>query len=151
MKVEDFLKQANVAFKKVRHGEAFTAQEVAARAHVPGDRLAKVVVVRAGEDYALAVCSATRVIDLDMLSKVIGEKVRLANEGEMEEILSDTELGAEAPFGSLYGLPTYVDESLSHNDSIVFQAGTHEDTIEASFADYRRAAKPMMADFTRHV
>lgn len=151
MKVEELLTEAHVPFEKKHHAEAFTAQEVAARAHVSGDLLAKVVVVRAGGDYALAVCPATHVVDLEMLSATIGEKARLANEGEMEDIFSDAQLGAEPPFGSLYGMPTYVDESLARHERIVFQAGTHEDTIEMSFADYRKLARPVVGSFTHHV
>ena len=151
MDIEEFLRQAKIPYEKKHHPAAYTAQEVAASAHVPGDMLAKTVVVRAGDGYALAVCPATHLVDLKKLSKVVGAEVRLANEGEMENLFEDAELGAAPPFGNLYGLATYVDESLSESKHIVFQAGTHEDTIKVSYEDYRKAVEPKVADFTGHV
>ena len=151
MKIEEFLRQAKIPYEKKHHPEAYTAQEVAASAHVPGDTMAKTVVVRVGEGYALAVCPATHLLDIKKLSKVVGAEVRLANEGEMENLFEDTELGAEPPFGNLYGLATYVDKSLAGQDSIVFQAGTHQDTISIAYDDYKKAVEPKVADFTQHV
>lgn len=151
MTIEKFLRKEKIAYSKTHHPEAFTAQEVAARAHVPGDQLAKVVVVKSGEKYALAVCPATHRVDLKKLSKVVGGDARLANEGEMEGLFADTQLGAEPPFGNLYDLATYVDQSLAANEEIVFQAGTHEDTIKMSYADYKKAAEPTEGEFTTHV
>jgi len=151
MEIEEFLRQAKIPYEKKHHPAAYTAQEVAASAHVPGDMLAKTVVVRVGDGYALAVCPATHLVDLKKLSRVVGAEVRLANEGEMESLFEDAELGAAPPFGNLYGLATYVDESLSQCKHIVFQAGTHEDTIKVSYEDYKKAVEPEIADFTSHV
>ncbi len=151
MRIEEFLKKSNVPYDKKHHPKAYTAQEVAASAHVPGDMLAKTVVVKAGNDYLLAVCPATHLVDLKKLAKVVGTDVRLANESEMQGLFEETEIGAEPPFGNLYGLPTYVDISLAECSDIVFQAGTHEDTIRISFEDYKRTAEPQMADFASHV
>lgn len=151
MKIEEFLRQARIPYEKKHHPEAYTAQEVAASAHVPGDMLAKTVVVKIGEGYALAVCPATHLVNLKKLSKVAGAEARLANEGEMENLFEDTELGAEPPFGNLSGLPTYVDESLAERHDIVFQAGTHQDTIKVHYDDYKNAVEPTVADFTQHV
>lgn len=151
MTIEEFLRKQKIAYSKTHHPEAFTAQEVAARAHVPGDRLAKVVVVKAGDAYALAVCPATYRVDLKKLSKVIGSEARLANEGEMENLFEGVQLGAEPPFGNLYDLPTYVDKSLAAGKELVFQAGTHEDTIAMAYGDYKKAVKPTEAEFATHV
>ncbi|MCD6404885.1 MAG: YbaK/EbsC family protein [Planctomycetes bacterium] len=151
MRIEDYLRQEKIPYTKTHHPEAFTAQEVAATSHVPGGQLAKVVVIKAGDAYAVAICPATHVVDVEKLSKIAGGKVRLANEGEMEGLFPDVQLGAESPFGNLYGLTTYVDESLSVNEEIVFQANTHEDTIKISYMDYEKTVKPTVADFARHV
>ncbi len=151
MKVEEFLRTQKIPYTKTHHPEAFTAQEVAATAHIPGKMMVKVVVIKAGDKYALAACPATHRIDLDRLSEELGKKTRLANEGEMEEALKDVDLGAEPPFGVVYGLDTYADKSLAANSEIVFQAGTHTDTIKMSYADFERAAKPIMGEFAEHL
>lgn len=151
MKIEDFLVQEKIPYTKRHHPEAFTAQEIAAKAHVPGGQLAKAVVIKAGEKYVMAVCPAEHRVDMETLSKLVGSEATLANEGEMEGLFAETELGAEPPFGKLYGLETYIDTSLSENDEIVFQAGTHKDTIRISYADYEKACGGTVASFARHV
>ena len=119
--------------------------------HVPGDRMIKAVVVRVGEDYALAVCPATYRVDVDRLAEMTGKRVQLANEGQMEELFIDAELGAEAPIGKMYNLATYVDKSVCANDAVVFQAGTHMDTIEVPYRDFARAAEPKVGEFAEHI
>jgi Ala-tRNA(Pro) deacylase len=147
MKIEELLSSKHVPFSRIHHPEAFTSQEEAAAAHVAGDKLAKVVVVRAGDKYALAVCPATYRVDLSRLSEAVGAPVRLANESEMQGLFKDAELGAEPPFGDLYGLDTWVDGSLADQDEIVFDAGTHTDFIRMSYADFERIAKHKVARF----
>jgi len=151
MKVEEFLRSKKIPYTKRHHPEAFTAQEIAAVSHVPGLRLLKAVVVKAKTDFALAVCPASYRVDLDKVSKLAGGSVRLANEGEMEAIFKDVELGAEAPIGALYGLKTFVDKSVAANEQVVFQAGTHADTVEISYADFSRAADPVVGEFAEHL
>ena len=151
MNVEEFLRKNKVKYNKLHHPEAFTAQETAAAAHVPGKMLAKAVVVRVGDTYALAVCPASHRVDLKRLSELAGSKVRLANEGEMEEGFADTPLGAEPPFGNLYGLETYVDESLAENDEIAFHAGSHTDLLRISYADFEKLVKPKKGGFASHL
>jgi len=151
MNIEDYLRQNKIRYSKIHHPEAFTAQEVAAAAHVPGGKLAKVVVVRAGDRYALAVCPASYRLDLDRLSDIVGEPVRLANEAEMDRLFTDSELGAEPPFGGIYGLETYVDPSLAESDEIVFDAGTHSDVIKIAYEDFERLARPKVVEFAERV
>ena len=151
MKVEEFLRSRKIPYTKRHHPEAFTAQEVAAVSHVPGKRMLKAVVVRVADAYAIAVCPASSRIDIDALSELAGKPVRLANEGEMETVFKDAELGAEAPIGGLYGLSTYADASLSENAEVVFQAGSHTDVIELSYADFVRAAMPVTGRFAQHL
>jgi Ala-tRNA(Pro) deacylase len=47
-----------------------------------------------------------------------------------------------APFGNLYGLPVYVEESLARQDEIVFNAGTHVDTIRMKYKDFDQLVGP---------
>jgi Ala-tRNA(Pro) deacylase len=46
------------------------------------------------------------------------------------------------PFGNLYRVPVYVDQSLSADENIVFNAGTHVDTIKIKYADFERLVQP---------
>jgi Ala-tRNA(Pro) deacylase len=53
------------------------------------------------------------------------------------------------PFGNLYGVPVYADASLAKDEEIVFNAGTHQDTIRMKYADFARLAQPRILDLGR--
>jgi Ala-tRNA(Pro) deacylase len=67
----------------------------------------------------------------------------------LQQVFKDCELGAEPPIGRLWGLPTLMDESLTSDDMVMFQAGTHDQAITMTLAEYRRIAQPEMAHFAR--
>lgn len=152
MKTETFLKERGVSFTVHEHVPAYTAQEVAAEEHVSGNMLAKAVVVNADGKSALCVLPASYKLDMEKVAAALKvRRVRLADEQEMARLFPDCEVGAEAPFGNLYNLPTLVDKHLSKDDEIVFQAGTHRLAIRMKYADYASIAKPAIADLAAHL
>jgi Ala-tRNA(Pro) deacylase len=152
MKVDAFLKEKGVKFTRMKHPVAFTAQEIAAEQHVPGRMMVKTVVVKADEQFYLAVLPAIYSVDFAKLKKILGAKsVTLATEAEMEKLFPDAEVGAEAPFGEPYGLKTVVDEHLVDSDEIVFQAGDHASTVQIGCEDYLRVAGGIIGRFGQHI
>jgi len=141
-RLKSFLDENKVQYTLMSHSPAYTAQAAAATLHVPGKELAKTVVLRAGEEALLAVLPASFHVDLKKLGGVAGKTVRLATEQEFGDLFPDCELGAMPPFGSLYNLSVFVDESLAADEEIVFNAGTHRDAIRMRYADFARLAKP---------
>jgi Ala-tRNA(Pro) deacylase len=77
--------------------------------------------------------------------------MRLAHEGELVAYFPDCEVGAMPPFGNLYDVPAWVDRSLAENETIVFRAGTHTDTMSLKYGDYARLANPHVAEFAVHL
>lgn len=148
-RLKTHLDENKIAYVLCQHPLSFTAQGTAATLHVPGTEVAKTVVVRAGTKTCLAVLQASRHLDLERLGQLVGQPVRLATEPEMLEIFPDCELGAMPPLGEIYGLPVYVDETLAKDKEIVFNAGTHQDAIRLSFADFERLAQPKVGSFAR--
>jgi Ala-tRNA(Pro) deacylase len=146
------LETDGVAFETLPHREAYTAQGVAAAAHVSGWMLAKVLVVRApGEGPAMLVLPASCRLDLSALGHVLGKQgVALVPESEMGDLFPDCETGAMPPFGQLYGLPVWVDCSFPKSGSFAFQAGNHREVVRMRYSDYERLAHPAVADFCRH-
>ena len=150
-RLESFLRRNHVSYQVQHHPLAYTAQEVAASEHVPGKKLAKVVVATTDGSLYLLALPATHRVDLTEVERVVGRApVRLAREEEFAAALPDCEVGAMPPFGNLYGLPVYVDKALAEDDVIVFQAGTHTDTISMAYADFERLVKPTVGRFARH-
>ena len=147
-RLKQFLDRVGVGYDVVQHDPAFTAQQVAARMHVPGREFVKVVVVRLDGNYALAVLPAPLRIDFKALAKETGTKrCQLASEAEFQRLFPDCELGAMPPFGALYDLPTYADESLAADENLVFNAGTHAEAIRLRYSDFVRLAQPKIVHF----
>ena len=152
MDVAKFLKKQKVQFQFRHHPARFTAQEVAAAEHITGEEVAKVVIVKADETFAMCVLPATYVLDMKRAKKALGAKsVRLATEEEIAGLFPDCEVGAMPPFGAEYHLPVYVEEHLSEDEQILVPAGTHEDSVLLAWADYERLAQPKVASFGTHV
>lgn len=148
-KLAEFLDQKHVPYVTQPHPRAYTAQETAAAVHVPGWEVAKSVIVRADGQFMMAVVPATRRIDLDRLRAAVGaSQVRLATEAEFGDLFPECETGAMPPFGNLYHVPVIVDESLKKDREIVFNAGSHTETIRMAFNEFSELVKPIFASFT---
>ena len=148
-KLKEFLQKENVKYVNILHSTAYTAQEVAASTHVTGKELAKTVIVELDGTMAMAVLPANRKIVLQDLREVTGsDQVKFATEEEFRLKFPECETGAMPPFGNLYGMDVYLAESLTANDQIVFNAGSHSEVIRMSFADFERLVKPKVVSFT---
>jgi len=143
----DCLKENKVDYEILHHPEAVTAQRIAQAEHVKGRHHAKIVMVKSGEQHLMIVLPADHQIDLKKLKNAVGKAVSLDSEQEFKPLFPDCAVGAMPPFGNLYGVPTYVDKSLSQEEYIVFEAGTHTDAIKLSYRDYEKIAKPRVEDF----
>jgi Ala-tRNA(Pro) deacylase len=142
----DFLNQSKIAYEVLHHPKAFTAQTIAQAEHVKGRHHAKVVMVQSGGEHLMLVLPADHRVDLEKLENITGQSAVLQSEDEFKALFPDCAVGTMPPFGNLYGLTTYVDKSLTQEDYIVFEAGTHTDAIKLSYQDYERIAKPRIGD-----
>lgn len=149
MKVIEFLDNSSARYEVTKHRPTFTAQQMAAEEHVPGMAVAKPVVIQADDECYMCVLPACCKIDLDKLKKLLKvKKLSLADEDQMAKLFTDCELGAEPPFGHLYGLATIMDETLQADEYIVFQAGMHDKAVKMAMADYTKLAEPKVMNFS---
>jgi len=147
-RLENALHEKHVWYKELVHTEAYTAQEIAATMHVKGRELAKPVMVRADGQLVMTVLPASRKVNFGKLKAALGKKdVKLAKEEEFKAMFPDCEPGAEPPFGNLYDVQTLVDESLTHDENIYFNAGTHYEAVEMKYKDFEDIVKPQVAEF----
>ena len=148
-KLKQYLDENHVKYVSISHSKAYTAQEVAASAHVPGRALAKVVMVELDGELAMAVLPANRKVILQDLREVTGsEQVRFAPEHMFKGRFPDCEIGAMPPFGNLYGMEVFAAPSLIDNAEIAFNAGSHEEIIKLAYADFERLVNPQVVCFT---
>jgi Ala-tRNA(Pro) deacylase len=142
-KLKEFLDANRIRYVVRSHRPAYTARAVAAAEHVPGREMAKVVMVRDGADYLMAVLPAPYRVSLERLAQAAGlPSLHLATETEFAGLFPGCQPGAMPPFGNLYGIPVWVDESLARDDEIVFNAGNHEQTVHMRYADFARLVQP---------
>jgi Ala-tRNA(Pro) deacylase len=148
-KIKDFLNQHHIKYIIIKHSSAFTAQEIAASAHISGKELAKTVMIKFDGKMAMAVLPASYKISFEDLKEVLGvEKVRLAYEQEFMDKFPDCEVGAMPPFGNLYGMEVYVAESLADDEEIVFNACSHTELIGMNYVDFEELVKPTRMKFS---
>ncbi len=148
-KMKEFLDRENVKYVTVTHSPAYTAQEVAQSAHIKGKDLAKTVIVQLDGQMAMAVLPANRKIVLQDLREVTGsDQVKFASEDEFKARFPDCETGAMPPFGNLYGMDVYLAESLTQNEEIAFNAGSHTEVVKLAFRDFERLVRPKVVSFT---
>ena len=149
-RLKKFLDDNGVKYEMLRHGEAYTAQEIAAAMHVRGRNLVKVVILKTEKGYIMVALAADRVVDIAALRADLGFRfAALATESEFKMIFPDCEAGAMPPFGNLYGVPVFADRKLAEDRYIVFQAGTHYEAIRMSYRDFERLVRPHYLEASR--
>lgn len=147
-KLKEFLDSHNVKYVSMTHSPAFTSQEIAAAAHVSGKQLAKTVIVKIDGKFAMVVLPAKDQINFNKLRELAGTSaVDLASETEFKDKFAGCEVGAMPPFGNLYDLPVFVSQELSHQDHILFNAGSHSELMQLAFKDFENLVKPKIVAF----
>lgn len=145
-RLKEFLDEHHVKYVTITHSRAYTAQEVAASIHIRGREFAKTVIVKLDGKAAMAVVPATRQVDLEALKQAAGaHKAELATEQEFQYLFPECETGAMPPFGNLYGMDTWVDTSLTRDEEIAFNAGSHTEVVRLAYQDFERLVQPKVA------
>jgi Ala-tRNA(Pro) deacylase len=147
-KLKEFLDSQKVKYVSITHSLAFTAQEIAASAHIPGSELAKTVVVKLDGRTAMVVLPASQKVDFEALRRLAGAtEARLASEQEFRDMFPECEVGAMPPFGNLYGMEVFVTKGLTADEEVAFNAGSHTELIRLAYRDFERLVKPKVVDF----
>jgi Ala-tRNA(Pro) deacylase len=146
--LKEFLDRNSIKYVNITHSTAYTAQEIAALTHIKGRDLAKTVIVKLDGSLAMAVLPASLHVDMDRLRVSVGAKESgLASEAEFRTRFPGCETGAMPPFGNLFQMPVYVDDTLTHDQEISFNAGTHNELIRLAYADFERLVQPVILRF----
>lgn len=148
-RLKEFLDSQNIKYVTISHSRAFTAQETATSAHIPRKELAKAVMVKIDGKMTMAVLPASYKVDFDLLRKATGSgKVEIANEKEFKDLFPECEVGAMPPFGNLYGMDVFVARSLTEDEEIAFNAGSHRELVRMAYRDFEKLVKPKVMEFS---
>lgn len=143
-----FLDEHGIKYVTIRHSRAFTTQQIAASAHIPGKEIAKTIIVRLDGKMAMAVVPGSMRVDLERLREIAGAKeIELASELEFSRMFPECETGAMPPFGNLYGMPVFVAESLRKDQEIAFNAGSHTELLKLAYDDFESLVQPRIGKF----
>lgn len=147
-KLKTYLDEHETPYEVLTHEEVFTSMQTAEKQEIPGKEFAKCVVIQYDGKYAMAALPSTHKVNLDKLAKAVKAKdVSIATETEFGKLFPDCDLGAMPPLGQLYNMPLWVDKALAKDEQIVFNAGSHTDTIRIKFKDFKYLANPEILDF----
>jgi Ala-tRNA(Pro) deacylase len=147
-RLTQYLDNEKVKYVVIMHSPAYTAQEIAASVHIPGKDVAKTVMVKIEGNMAMAVLPASYMVDFTYLrERLAAQKVELATEAEFKGLFPECEVGAMPPIGTLFGMDVIVEKSLSEDEEIAFNAGTHKELVRMLYADFERLVKPKVLQF----
>ena len=147
-RLEQWLREAGVAFEVIEHAPAHTSEDAARVRGTRPRQGAKALVVRAEERFVHCVLPADLRADNAALRALVGtRKLRFATREELHR-LTGCEPGAVPPFGNLFGLPVLLDEALCANERVVFSAGSHGRSITMRCADLVHLSGATVCRFT---
>jgi Ala-tRNA(Pro) deacylase len=146
--LKEFLDAQGVEYVVISHSPAFTAQKIAASAHIRGKELAKTVIVKIDGRLAMAALPASQKADLKLLSETAhAATVELASESEFRDRFPGCDPGAMPPFGNLYGMDVYVAAGLAEDEEIAFNAGSFTELVRMAYRDFERLVQPKVLSF----
>ena len=155
IQLKDYLNEKNIKYINTYHPATYTAAETAESAHIPGNQMAKTVIVKIDGKLAMVVLPAAEKIDFELLEGATGDShITLARENEFTDRFHDCETGAMPPLGNIYGMDVYVEEALSQDKTISFNACMHDQLISISYEDFINIVKPKIVrvstDYAEH-
>jgi len=145
-RLKEILDEAKIPYEVYNHALAYTAQEIAAKQHVPGNEMAKVVMIEADDKLVMGVIRGNDKISLNAVRDGLGVRTaRLATEDEFISRFPECEIGAMPPFGNLFGIKVIVDPELEKDKYIYFNAGNHVQTVRLAYKDFAALVKPQIS------
>ena len=145
--IVEVLQRERVPYVTLHHPPAYTAPELSAVAHIPGRRSAKVVICIADDRPVQAVLPAHYSVDFEALRQLAGAtSLRLAREAEIAALYPEFEVGAMPPFG-MHGHRVFVERCFVGEPEMVFNAGTHTDSLCMHYGDFADVARPAVGTF----
>ena len=134
-----YLERNQVAFELIPHTPTSSSMETLHQTQVPGNRLAKAVVLKDGDYYSMVIVPSVVHVDLARLREQLGPGLDLATESDLGELFPDCAIGAVPPVGVAWGLDTYLDDSfMKVDEDVFFEAGDHEDLVRVDGDQYQK-------------
>lgn len=145
--LEKLLKINKIKYEVVEHRKVYTAFDSAETQDIKLGEVAKAVLLKGKKNLYLAVLPAGNNCDFKTLSKLAQDKVSMAKEKDISTKLK-TKIGLIPPFGSLFGLPMFIDKKLIKNKKINLPAGSYTESVVLNIKDYLKLENPAQGNFS---
>jgi Ala-tRNA(Pro) deacylase len=141
------LDEAGIEYEVLPHPRTETAAAEAEALGIGTDDVAKTLVISTPSGYVRAVVQASDRIDLRKLRDRLegGKRIHLASEEDLERDYPGFELGAVPPFGGSSD-QVLVDVRLAERESVVLEAGSHEQSVRMRTRDLLELTGAEVAD-----
>jgi Ala-tRNA(Pro) deacylase len=139
--LKDYLDTRGAHYDVLTHRHTRTSAQTAHEVHIPGDQLAKTVILEDENGYFMAIIPSTHRVDLGGLHHKLHRQVGLVAEDDLRDLFSDCVLGAVPPVGEAYGIPSYMDVSLDDESDVYFEGGDHEALVHMSGREFRELTR----------
>jgi Ala-tRNA(Pro) deacylase len=150
--LENYLNSKGVTYDVITHPKTQYSMETAASAHIPGDQLAKSVILEDEQGYLMAIIPSTHHVEIGKLHKLLNRQLGLATEQELKDLLPDCDVGAVPALGNAYGIETIIDDSLTGYSDIYFESGSHREVVHLNGETFQKLLKNAKhASFSRHI
>lgn len=151
-KLKEFLDSSGVYYEILSHHYTESSMDTAQTARLPGENIAKSVILEDDNGYLMAVVPATHHVQLGHLGHQLNRHLGLATEQELPNLFSDCEVGAIPPIGQAYGMEVVLDDCLAECSDIYFEAGDHTDLIHMRGEDFRHLMRDAgHGQFSQHI
>ena len=141
--LKEYLDSNDIQYVSIMHSLAFTSVDIAKHSHIPSKEMAKTVILKINGEMAMAIVPANIKVDIELLKDALdADNIKLATEAEFTQCFPDCEVGAMPPFGNLYNMDVYVDEDLTEDAQIAFNAGSHLEVIKMDYKDFENLVQP---------
>ncbi len=141
--IYNLLRDQKIAYETIVHDKDQTEEQIMNQFGLTLQQGAKSMVLNGDDAFHLIVLAGDRRLDLKKAKHELGikNKIRLATNEEIKRLMG-CEIGSCYPIGAIIGLKTFVDTSLSQNETIFFNPGVADKWVKMSWNDYAHLVKP---------
>jgi Ala-tRNA(Pro) deacylase len=148
----DVLDKEGVRYERLPHAHTERAADEAKALGVSADEVGKTLVLTTPAGYVRVVLPASERLDLRKVGDVLGagkKQVHLSTEEALARDYPEFDLGAVPPLGGGRKDRVLIDRRLAERESVVVEAGSHDESLRIPTADLVRLTDAEVADLCK--
>jgi len=150
-KVINFLEKGKVKYEAIGHRTVYTAFDKAKTlkrgplaggwrvGRSPEKMVGKTLILKTDGKLAMVLIPANKNLDKEKIKKLLkAKKVELVSERLIKNKFKGVKVGAIPPFGNLWGLRTFIDNSLMREKEIILNGGDYSFSIKLKSKEIKK-------------